>query len=385
LAHTEGSGAVKVLAQGADSARVSNAAQVRVDTLRDAVLRRVLEAAGGPERPDNLDWLVHPSGPPQPDPAAAAARLAALLDDLGPFARTFDLLVDDQARRTMVNVLAQRVLGPARVVLDLEPYAYREVFARLHTRCLTTIGAVQQPYTPLEWTINAFDLRGLGIPVTVAGNGLPVAQTFLLGQYALRHDRTVGPWPGDHALDIGACWGETALWLANAVGTGGRVLGFEPAPVNRQVLDANLAANPEIAPRITILPDLVGRRDSGPVAFPLAGAGAQAVAIEDAGTLKGHLTLRPTALDDLLDARGRDRVDFVKIDVEGAELDVLAGAVEMLERDRPRLAIAIYHRPDDLATIPAFLDDLGLGYGFHLQASTLCEIDCVLFAVPPGP
>ena len=46
------------------------------------------------------------------------------------------------------------------------------------------------------------------------------------------------------------------------------------------------------------------------------------------------------------------RVDFIKVDVEGADLGVLESAAETIRSQRPRLAIACYHRPDDLVAIP---------------------------------
>ena len=77
-----------------------------------------------------------------------------------------------------------------------------------------------------------------------------------------------------------------------------------------------------------------------------------------------------------------ERVDFIKLDVEHFDLGVLQGAAETIRTQRPRLAISIYHRPDDLATIPAFVDSLGVAYRWYLQCSTMTDIDTVAFGVP---
>ncbi|MCP5112307.1 MAG: hypothetical protein GY953_15895, partial [bacterium] len=50
-----------------------------------------------------------------------------------------------------------------------------------------------------------------------------------------------------------------------------------------------------------------------------------------------------------------DRVDFIKMDIEGAEQEALRGATGTPLRFRPRLAIASYHREDDFEAIPAII------------------------------
>jgi hypothetical protein len=68
------------------------------------------------------------------------------------------------------------------------------------------------------------------------------------------------------------------------------------------------------------------------------------------------------------------------MDIEGAELKALRGAEAVLRRFRPRLAIAAYHRSDDLAALPDYLDDLDVGYRFGLGHSTMHREETVLFA-----
>lgn len=88
------------------------------------------------------------------------------------------------------------------------------------------------------------------------------------------------------------------------------------------------------------------------------------------------------SLDDACAEHGVERVDFLKLDVEGAELEVLRGAERAIRRWRPKLALSVYHRDRDLADIPAWVADLGLGYELYLSHSWPGAAETILFARP---
>jgi hypothetical protein len=90
----------------------------------------------------------------------------------------------------------------------------------------------------------------------------------------------------------------------------------------------------------------------------------------------------PTVTIDGLVESGRvAKVDFIKMDIEGAEVEALKGAEQTLRNFRPRLAICLYHRPSDFETIPKFIDSLGLGYRFYFNHYTMHAEESVLFCV----
>ena len=61
------------------------------------------------------------------------------------------------------------------------------------------------------------------------------------------------------------------------------------------------------------------------------------------------------------------RVDFIKFDVEGAELDVLQGATSTIARDKPILAISAYHKWDDFWTLMNFVKSIRSDYEFAMR------------------
>jgi FkbM family methyltransferase len=173
-------------------------------------------------------------------------------------------------------------------------------------------------------------------------------------------------------IDGGACYGDTALWLAHRIGPAGRVLSFEFMPAHLEIFRENLARNPGLAGRIELVPRALHRQSGLELALLDGGPGSRL------GTGPGPAVT--TTVDDLVRERGLARVDFVKLDIEGAELDALVGAEETLRRFRPRLAICAYHKPEDLGVLPAWIDALGLGYELRLAHFSALSWDTVLFA-----
>jgi hypothetical protein len=84
-----------------------------------------------------------------------------------------------------------------------------------------------------------------------------------------------------------------------------------------------------------------------------------------------------------LDSTLRDvPVSFIKMDIEGSELDTLTGARELIQKNAPILAICAYHKQSDLWNIPLFIHDISPDYSFHLRPHLLEGWDLVYYAIP---
>lgn len=135
--------------------------------------------------------------------------------------------------------------------------------------------------------------------------------------------------PGQTVVDVGGHIGTFALMAGKRVGPGGRVLVFEPSPETLALLRRNLELNPMPWVRLHAL--ALGAK-SGLVTLYTAAPGeanpAADTLIPSEGRVPVQVPVRP--LDEVLADDGVTRVDHMKIDVEGAELQVLDGAPKAL-------------------------------------------------------
>lgn len=154
------------------------------------------------------------------------------------------------------------------------------------------------------------------------------------GQFELPLMRFVGKTarPGWICIDAGANVGAVTLALAKLVGSEGKVYSFEPGKPNIERLRANLALNPELEKRVEVHPVGVGDKPGelrwmeepgNPGNAMLGSEGTHSVPI---------ITLEDFARDNHI-----ERVDFMKVDVEGMEFEVLTGARGLLEKLHPTL------------------------------------------------
>ncbi len=335
-----------------------------------ALLQEIEEAEKSPDLDDNVDFGRFPEGMPETTSGEAAARLAELLAYADGLQLLYERLEEPADRQLLVRVLAFRVLGHRRVRLPMTATRLHALTERAHSM---RVAEGTAPFGIFDWLTDDYDLAELGIPLRVRTVAAGVVQNFLLDQYRCEGVVEIAVRPGDVVVDGGAFAGDTSLYFAHLAGPGGRVHAFEFEPANLALLDQNLGLNPALAARIDIRRAALWDEHGELVSFTSFGPGT-------AITVDGEGSARTETIDSLVERGEIARVDFVKLDIEGSELQALRGAEATLRRFRPRLAIAAYHRPADLSVLPAFLAGLDVGYRFRLGHGTMHHEETVLFA-----
>lgn len=94
------------------------------------------------------------------------------------------------------------------------------------------------------------------------------------------------------------------------------------------------------------------------------------------------ITVDTISIDDFVKENHIGRVDFIKLDIEGAELEALKGAQDTLKKCRPQLALCIYHKKEHIFEIPLFLSATIDNYVYRLGHYSSSFWDTVWYAIP---
>ena len=296
---------------------------------------------------------------------------------IGPYgeglANTYNLLADEYSQSVLIEVLAYRLLGFRRVKLWTNTPAYWE--ARSLAGSLPTQGRSIFAGANTRRLFRT-DLSSIGYPITVFTHPLDITYQFLFNHYAYEHTNpSIGVLDGDYVIDGGASWGETALRFAHDAGETGRVFSFEFEPRSLEILKMNLALNAGLASRITVVEKGLWKDSSTILNFASTGP---STTVRKKPAQRQDEEAFSISIDDF--ASTLPRIDFIKLDVEGAELSTLHGAEKTIRKYRPKLAISVYHNLSDFVDIPAYLSSLELGYRFYLDHVTIYGEETTLFA-----
>jgi FkbM family methyltransferase len=186
--------------------------------------------------------------------------------------------------------------------------------------------------------------------------------------------------PGDIVLDCGASDGD---FTREALQAGAKkVVAIELAPQSVECLRRNLAGEMS-AGRVVVYPKGVwDKEDQIMLNVSDDNFAANSVVMRPESSHKGA-TVPLTTIDRIVVELGLPRVDFIKMDVEGAERRAIAGASDTLTRYKPRLAITTEHGPDDERTIPQAVRKVRSDYqvecGPCLEANGTIRADVLYF------
>ena len=179
-------------------------------------------------------------------------------------------------------------------------------------------------------------------------------------QYFIRRNNLdMTPSQGDIVFDCGSCIGDTSLLFAAYAGTQGEVHSFDPVPLHNCYSRVQAELNPMLTEVFHINELAIGNSERKMV-----------------GSIKdiSKITAGGCAIDDFnittidsYSSKLNKKVDYIKMDIEGAEIAALQGASATIAKCKPKLAISAYHKEDDLWKIPQLIKELNPGYKLYFE------------------
>ncbi|NNL66675.1 MAG: FkbM family methyltransferase [Myxococcales bacterium] len=342
------------------------------DAFRDRYLDRLIQNTTNSHEGNFAHYRFPKRPPTRVDLPACQRWTRFILEHTDEFDAARAMLEDDGSREVYDDVLQFNSLGHLRV-------KHARHSGEDYLGFVETLGQPGSVAPILQREFAALPTKPLhlyAIPDSelrvVCGAGF-LANVIWGRQYFLeRGDVRIQPESGDVVLDCGGGVGDTAVLFAECVGAQGHVYTFEFVENNLDIARMNREMNSHLEDRMTTVERAVWSRSGQAVRYNDQSVSTRVS--ED-----GACEASTIALDDFVAENGIGRVDFIKMDVEGAEREALRGATRILREHEPRLAISAYHLLDDLYVLPQLIHEINPAYEFRLDHHTIHREETVLY------
>ena len=173
-------------------------------------------------------------------------------------------------------------------------------------------------------------------------------------------------------FDIGAFKGDTAYLFSKKCSNKARIYAFEPDENNYKIL---LKIKDKYKLNNVIASNILFSNSETEINFLSMDLNRPAV------------KMKPTTIDKFIEENNIEKIDYIKMDVEGAEKNILEGAIKTIKKFKPSLAIAIYHGGklfmEDFYNIPIFIKNvINEDYEYYIRTFHPAGLETILFCKP---
>ena len=187
----------------------------------------------------------------------------------------------------------------------------------------------------------------------------------------------IKPEIGDVILDGGVSEYVTPqIGFINTIGPTGKWFGFEPDPIGFSAASERIKKS-ATHDNYEIIPFGLWHKRSK-LRFEIQGQGTHFIKFEKQNTIESDVV----SVDEFVEDRCLGKVNYIKLDVEGAEFNALKGGMRTIKKCRPKLAVSLYHQLKDLYSIPLFLKEICVDYEFYLGHHHSAFHETILYAKP---
>lgn len=281
----------------------------------------------------------------------------------------YDRLPRDEQQRFLVWFLKR--WAQIDIVNPVEAALYRSTVKRVHEQPREPLELNGKSYGVLDFSPQGFDFQLLCYDWVTSVDDVYYGQ-YEHGDVTLR--------PGDVIIDAGAFIGDTAILFHHKLAGQCQIHSFELLDENLQLLLHNAQRNSMTSDQITLNKLALTERTGEEIVIePGFVQGATSIF----GVNRDGERIQTVALDDYVVETELPRVDFIKMDIEGAEVMAINGARHTIQLFKPRMAICLYHKWDDMWQIPQAILATGVDYAFSFKWVEMTNgWEAILFAAP---
>ena len=284
------------------------------------------------------------------------------------FESLYNLLEDKRSKEKYIEILAYKMLGFSKVKLSLNNKEFWKI--RDETNKYKRDSRISVNFR--NGYLDLYELQDLGFNIQLYFISNGIVTDFILQQY--NYEDIVKVEKDDIVIDCGGCWGDTALYFASL---GAReVYVYEFIPSNINILKQNLDLNPQYIDTIRLVDNPVWSTSDEKLSYYDNGPSSIVDSFD-----RFESKIETLSIDDLVRNRNLDKVDFIKMDIEGAEISALEGAKNTIEKYKPKLAISAYHKEDDLFKIPDLIHSIRSDYTFYFDYYTIIGDEAIVYAI----
>lgn len=296
-------------------------------------------------------------------------------DKFDDFSWLYNRLSQQNDREFLSKIVARRLLSPVQMQL-CDPEKEYHLFRNVKKEFLKDIRHCNKCLFDRGWTLYLMNMSKYGVNVDFFVNDIVILYSFIKKQYEYRE---VGIYPklGDIVIDAGGCYGDTALTFATMVGDSGKVYSFEMNKSNIEMFKKNCKSNADLLKRVQLIEKPLYSKEGVEFFVEEKRAGSTISSVGSETT--GSCSVRSCTIDSFMTEFNLKKLDFIKMDIEGAELDALYGARNSIKSYKPQMALSVYHKRRDLDDIPRFVHKLVPEYKFFLKQHSCSDLETVLY------
>lgn len=285
------------------------------------------------------------------------------------FGCTYELMSDEYSKNLFAELILMKIISEKNMRLNSFSQEFIDSYEKASQEILNS-NDILPVYT---WALRKVTIDEPQISIFTVPTILNLHHTNRLYRYH-NNNITVEVEGGDVLIDAGVGWGDTTVYLAARANMkpGGHSYAFDILKDGMNALSEQCKCNPHVDNITPVLKALSDRDDE----FVYITAPSPGARVIDSNT---GVRVETISIDTFVEQNNIEKIDFIKMDIEGSEVGALIGAKKTIHKFKPKLAISVYHKRDDLLVIPELINSIRNDYSFYLDCTTGFGGETVLY------